>query len=541
MNSYLNLVRALGPRLLSSIEEPSMEPWLKARARSLFGTTRVLAVDALTSWLMIRKRGGPLDNLVANAAQQQYARRRGSHNIILKARQLGMTTYVAARFFLCTLLRPGTVTLQVAHTQEAAQQIFKIVRRFFDNLHRDLRTQIGTDRCTVRELSFSDIDSRYLVDTAGNPRVGRGLTIHNLHASEVALWPGEPRETMASLLAAVVPDGMVDVESIPNGTGGYFHSEWMRAKRGEPGAMTPHFFPWWFEPEYRRTPPPEGIIELSPEEQALAERHGLDAEQICFRRRLCATFGELGPQEYAESDATCFLVSGRPVFETALVERRLAHAPEPVATEEKNALLVWYPPQPGRSYIVGADVAEGVDRGDYSAATVIDATSGLQCAELLERWPIWKFAHALNELGRRYNQALIAVERNNHGHAVLHALHHQLQYPRLYRHSDKRHAADSGPAFGWPMNARTKPEAIHNLARMLRDAPEVFSSKRLLEQCRSFSWTRDGGMAARGGAPTSDPSGHDDLVIAMAIALAVRAQSPPLELLTASSGLRSMP
>jgi hypothetical protein len=273
----------------------------------------------------------------------------------------------------------------------------------------------------------------------------------------------------------------------------------------------------------------------SEDEKALIERHRLKPEQIEFRRWIRATFGELAPQEYAESDAECFLLSGRPVFETAIIERRTRELPEPVTAEHNRAVLCWYPPEHGRTYIIGADVAEGRERGDYSAAVVVDAASGLQCAELLERWPIWRFAQELDALGRRYNTALIAVERNNHGHAVLQALRHQFQYPRLYRHHGLHGAVEPCAADGWPMNAQTKPAAVQCLAGMLRDAPEAFNSVRLLEQCRSFSWTEDGGMAARGGTADSDPSGHDDLVIAMAIALAVRAQAPPLELLTAAS------
>jgi hypothetical protein len=339
---------------------------------------------------------------------------------------------------------------------------------------------------------------------------------------------------MASLLAAVAPDGMVDVESTPHGVGDYFHSEWLRAKRGEPGAMTPHFFPWWLEKQYSRELPVEGAEPYTAEEQALAQQHALTAEQIQFRRWVHSTFGELSPQEYAETDATCFLVSGRPVFDTKQIEQRMAHVPEPVAQDYNRALLIWYPPQPGRSYIVGADVAEGGDSGDYSAASVIDAASGLQCAELLERWPIWRFAQELAELGRRYNNALIAVERNNHGHAVLYALRHKHAYPRLYRHMGLHNDYDVRAAEGWPMNARTKPEAIQALARMLRDAPETLNSLRLLEQCRGFSWTAGDGMAARGGSSARGGfSSHDDLVIAMAIAVAVRAQSPPVELLMA--------
>src|SRR3970040_2209459 len=82
----------------------------------------------------IRDRRGTLIRLRPNAAQQQFARQRSERNIILKARQVGMTTYIAARFFLATILRPGTVTLQVAHSLESAQQIFRIVHRFLMHL-----------------------------------------------------------------------------------------------------------------------------------------------------------------------------------------------------------------------------------------------------------------------------------------------------------------------------------------------------------------------------------------------------------------------
>ena len=69
----------------------------------------------------------------------EFERRRGRHNIVLKARQMGMTTWAAARFFLRTITQPGTLTLEVAHTQEAAEEIFRIVHRFLDCLPEDLR------------------------------------------------------------------------------------------------------------------------------------------------------------------------------------------------------------------------------------------------------------------------------------------------------------------------------------------------------------------------------------------------------------------
>ncbi len=530
MTSYLDLVRDLGSELLA----PASNLWPDRLPGSSSGQ---IVDEEIPRLLRIRARRGSLDRFTLNSAQQHYANHRSPRNIILKARQLGMTTYIAARFFLLTMLREGVTTLQVAHSEESAQRIFRIVRRFYDTLHHDLRAQIHTGPANVRELAFTQIDSRYLVDTAGNRNVGRGLTIHNLHASEVALWPGDPRETMAALLGAVVPDGQVDVESTPNGVGGYFHSEWLRAKSGEPDALTPHFFPWWMEPAYSINLPGALLDLYSEDEQQLIDRHRLSTGQIRYRRWLRATFGGLAPQEYAETDDDCFLLSGCPVFETAVIEKRLRELQPPSARELNGALLLWCEPQPGRDYIISADVAEGRSDGDYSAAVVIDVVNGLQCAELMARWPIWRFAQELDALGRRYNSALLAVERNNHGHAVLHALRHQHNYPRIYRHPDSR-TGFAASEDGWPMNTQTKPHAIQTLGDMLRVAPRVFASARLLEQCRRFAWLNGGATGVSGAGNRSrsgdsdDAAAHDDLVIAMAIAQAVRAQARPLTLLT---------
>lgn len=499
-------------------------------ADALFGYgARASGFDhVLPGMLRIRDREGRLVLLRPNVAQQQYALRRGTRNIILKARQLGMTTYIAARFFMSTIFRPGTVTLQVAHSLESAQQIFRIVHRFVEHLHPDELRRIRMVRANVRELAFAGVDSRYIVDTAGNENAGRGLTIHNLHASEVALWPGHPQETMAALLAAVAPGGAVDIESTPHGAGGYFHAEWLRAvacperSRGAGDSFTPHFFPWWLEPAYRQPlVPGESLEPFSEEEKLLIARERLALEQIKYRRSLARTFGGLAPQEFAETDTDCFLVSGRPVFDVPAIDARLRQlALPPCGIAQNGAEWTWLEPQQARCYIIGADVAEGGAEGDFSAAVVLDLETGLQCAELMARWPLARFAQELARLGERYNGALIAVERNNHGHAVLYALQHQFNYGPLYQHAERDGGAGK---IGWLMNARTKPQAIGALGKMLRDAPATFASRRLLEQCRSFAYGDDGAMAAL-------PGTHDDLVIAAAIALAVREQGGAVHL-----------
>ena len=97
--------------------------------------TRRLAEELLR----IRDRSGCESPLKVNAVQALFEQNRGRRNIVLKARQMGITTWVAARFFLKTISAPGVLTVQVAHTREAAESIFRIVQRFWECLPDDMR------------------------------------------------------------------------------------------------------------------------------------------------------------------------------------------------------------------------------------------------------------------------------------------------------------------------------------------------------------------------------------------------------------------
>lgn len=263
---------------------------------------QILQGDTIRDWLIrkllkIRGKNRSLIVLCLNRAQCEYSQACGRHNIVLKARQLGITTYVAARFFIQTISRPGTVTVQVAHDQESAEQIFKIVHRFWANLPRRMRRgALLLSHANVRQIVFSRLDSEYRVATAADANAGRGLTIHNLHCSEVARWLGNPEETLASLRAAVPQDGEIVLESTPNGAGGLFYEEWQRA---EETRYTRHFFPWWYDEQYRI----DGKIDpqtLTPEEQQLKVRVGLSDAQIAWRRLNRAQLRGLAIQEYAD-------------------------------------------------------------------------------------------------------------------------------------------------------------------------------------------------------------------------------------------------
>ena len=153
---------------------------------------------------MVRSRNGRAVKLTANAVQKEFEKRRGRQNIVLKARQMGLTTWVAARFFLKTITHPGTLTLEVAHTQEAAEEIFRIVHRFVDRLPEQVRKgALRTAHSNVRQIVFPEMDSQYQVVSAADRNAGRGLTVQNLHCSELSRWPGDAAETLAGLRAAM--------------------------------------------------------------------------------------------------------------------------------------------------------------------------------------------------------------------------------------------------------------------------------------------------------------------------------------------------
>jgi len=440
-----------------------------------------------------------------NRAQQEYSwkctKENSKKNVVLKARQVGITTYIAARFFTQTISQPGTLSMQVTQDRESAEDIFRIVRRFWENMPDDLRKgYLRTSHRNARQLVFPRLDSEYCLASAAE-NAGRGRTIQNLHCSEVSRWGGEGEEALASLRAAVVPGGEIVLESTPNGAGGLFYEEWQRA---EETGYTRHFFPWWYEESYVAETGPSLLL-LTEEETALAKDHGLTAGQMAWRRQQWASLRGLAAQEFAEDAVSCFRASGECVFELTAVEAALEGAGDPVETRENGRLMIWLPARAGHRYVIGVDPAGGGVDGDYSCAEVIDRESGMQCAELNGHYPVREFAAMVMELGKEYNLALLAVERNNHGQAVL---------AHLGTWGAKNVFEQNGLE-GWLTSAHSRPVMIAELEEALVVSPRSFRSLRLLNECRTFVRDRDGRPGGAAGT-------HDDRVMAMAIAWAVR-------------------
>jgi hypothetical protein len=458
------------------------------------------------SMLWVRDRRGTQVPLKPNRAQLEYERRRGQSNIVLKARQMGISTWIAGRFFLKTITQPGTLTVQVAHTQAAAEGIFRCVHRFLRRVPATLSCgALRTGRASARQIVFPALDSEYRVETAGDPNAGRGATIQNLHCSEVARWPGDPQETLAGLRAAMPATGELVLESTPNGADGCFFEEWQRAATWPcEGSLVGHFFPWWWEQEYAA--PAVAAAEWTDEERELAVKHGLSGGQIGFRRGMEAGFRGIARQEYAEDADACFLSSGDCVFDLTALDARLNALGEAPVKRDGGELLVWNPPIAGHEYLIAVDPAGGGSQGDYSAAQVLDMTTGLQCAELQAKLGTLELARRVADLGKEYGTAWLVVERNNHGSGVLAYLKSVCHYLRVHEQAGQE---------GWLTSSLSRPAMIGRLGAALVERPNVFQSRRLLKECRGFVRLRNGKTGAQSGA-------HDDCVMAMAIALSAR-------------------
>ena len=298
------------------------------------------AVGLAESLLTVRDKEGVVRPLRLNAVQLAFERDRGQQNIVLKARQMGMTTWVAGRFFLKTITARGVLSVQVAHTQEAAEGIFRMVQRFWERLPEEMRAgPLRRGRANVGQMSFPALDSEFRVVSAGDEGAGRGLTMQHLHCSEVSRWPGDAKATLAGLRAALAPGGELVMESTPNGAYGCFYEEW--ASAGRDGGVARHFFPWWMEEAYVAAA--VDWDDVREDELRLMVEEGLSLEQIGFRRGLEKSYRGLRAQEFAEDAETCFKATGDCCFEVDAVEARLAVVGEPMTVRRGGALQVWLP------------------------------------------------------------------------------------------------------------------------------------------------------------------------------------------------------
>lgn len=456
-------------------------------------------------------------------AQRDYIENHTNADLILKSRQLGITTIVTADYFLDTILTPYTTTFSIAQDDATAMSVVMgKYKSYYETMPEAIN--IGGVLIKVKPdvgnysdhlISFEELDGRPLksrirVGTAGSVKIARGETVHRFHGTEVALWPeGTAEFIMGALEGAMPATGRRVLESTAFGASGFWFELWERAKRGEAGYKT-HLYPWWKDDNARLAPNSKdaiqlGLSNLEPTEQEaqLMLKHGLDIDQIRFYRAKQIRIGKIYPQELASDDITCFLVSGSHVFDLDSITWYAEHIREPLT--DKDGVLKWLPPLAGETYIVGADASEGTSEdSDYCAAVVLNVKTLEHCATLHGRFAPREFAHRLAGLAKTYNDAMIAAERIAVGGTIV-TLLEDYGYSNLY-------VGDDGKT-GWYPSRVTKPLMIDELKTLVDNRLLKSYDRLLISELRNYSELKRGDTLVMRAS-----TGHDDMVAAAGIA-----------------------
>lgn len=249
--------------------------------------------------------------------EQQRAAGKPVRIITLKARQLGQSTGIQSWHYEECDRKPNRVAFTICHNQPSTVEMFDKARKIHRNLWFPQRSPISSG--AKMEL---ENHSTFLTATAGNLEAGRSLTIHNLHISELPMWPNAD-EVLDGLLNSVSddPDTSIFVESTAKGTANAFHEMWIQAEEGH-SDFYPYFAPWFWNPQYRVAIPKGKRDEvwrtLTAEEERHMRAYDLTLEQILWRRRTiktkCKGSERKFKQEYPACATEAFLSSGRPVF-----------------------------------------------------------------------------------------------------------------------------------------------------------------------------------------------------------------------------------
>lgn len=191
-----------------------------------------------------------------NWAQETLYKEMWYLNIILKARQLGLSTFVGLLFLDRCFFNNDVSAGIIAHTREDAEKLFRRIKYAYDCLPKELKDFRHATIDSARELRLSN-GSILSVGTSM-----RGSTLQYLHVSEFgkicASYPQKAEEIITGSLNTIATGQYVFIESTAEGSGGAFHDIYKKAEKGvaeklrlTPLDFKPFFFPWWKEPDYK--------------------------------------------------------------------------------------------------------------------------------------------------------------------------------------------------------------------------------------------------------------------------------------------------
>ena len=517
------------------------------------------------NFLKIRDKKSRLIPFEVNSAQLEFNRiieedtKNGKPHryIILKARQLGMSTFTEAYIYHDTSTRELVNSLIICHEEKASLNLFQMSKLFYEECPlaiRPLKKYANGKELVFENPTTDDAEkledpglrSKITIATAGASDTARSGTYHNVHVSEIAFFPN-PKNTMTALLQCVPdePNTFVCMESTANGIGGYFYDMWNDAVAGK-NDFTPIFFPWFVDPNYTTEFENEDIKQdfiksieymypdssgkmVHSDEWLLKEQFDLTYEQLYWRQKTiankCGGDVDMFKQEYPATPDEAFIASGRPKFNLKSVKEYELQCITPtvvgdvvedskgitIQDSEKGNFKAWIMPESNEQYVIGADVAEGLATGDYSVAVVMDSNLNIVAK--------WKghidpdlFGKEIVKIAKMYNEAYVAVENNNHGLTTLKSILNEEYYNLFYTKTYDKVNDEISKKLGWSTNRKTKPLAIDKLAEYIREKFFGLWDVEIVSEMYSYVIDDKGATNAQEGK-------HDDCIMALAITL----------------------
>ncbi len=416
------------------------------------------------------------------------------YSLVLKARQIGYSTLGAVFFLWLAAFWEDQSLIMLSRNEREAIKLLSKADYAYKRLPEWMRERMPKRiDANVKRISFGNGSVIESLPSKEDP--ARGSTASKIFVDEWAFLDN-PEQAWAAIEPVADVGGSIIGISTANGAGNFFHTLWVGATTGT-NKFVAIFFPWsantdrddnWYEVQRNKLPP----------------------WQLA--------------QEYPDNPEEAFIRSGNPVFDVDALRKRVTRPPVMVGSldhykhgikspqfkeHENGALKLWVPPEKDDAYVIGADVAEGLEHGDYSCAHVLSTKRQMIVACWHGHIDADLFGEEIAKLGYYYNTAFVGVEVNNHGLTTNKALQ-RIGYPYLYvRHEldGDTTADDRQQKVGWYTSRVSKPLIIDGLVTALRGDLAVPDEHTIAEL---LTYVRD-----EKGLTSGSP--HDDRVMALAI------------------------
>jgi len=464
--------------------------------------------------------------------------------LILKSRQVGISTSSSGLLYARTTTRPNTNSMIIGHHKKATANLFQKQQYFHDHLEPDIKFPL--ERGNTEELYCKLLNWRITLATAGTLAATRSNTLTNVLFTEIGYY--DDFITIKSATEASVPvtsDTMIIGESTANGMGSDFHTLWVLAEAGEIDYF-PLFLKWFrdrkcwfpFNSDRERDEHLDWLFGKCPELKDRQQAFNLAPEQIAFYGLMLKQYNwdtQYIQQEFPCTPQEAWLASGRTVVPTRVIMKHVEKAKpgklyDPYMTLTRKSALdqwdeapwlvrqqhayleIWQRPIPGRHYLIAVDTAQGTEKGDYSCALVFDIATQRLVAQLHGKIePKLLGKELVPQLGRVYNGAILVIEIDGLGLTTLSyakdVYHHMYQ-----QRKDDGFATSVTHKIGWETSTSTRANIVANMRHVLgeRQAEEGFCpDKCLLEELLVF--------VEKDGKPQAQKGFHDDRVMTYAI------------------------